>query len=203
MIQNFIRFLVPMLLIGLVSCRGAEEERNYYSEVRGVDKLVLAQMAVSKMATIDDMKLDEAVGPKQTAMAVVDALKIGNRKAAYSYSTYLRAYIDLSALSPDDVKVDKGSRTITVTLPAVETEFVGRDVALREEHYRVTGLRSAIDAGERAAIKEKMNSALKSEVEERPFFREKLTDEARKKAVAYFRSVLGGDGYTVNVKFKN
>ncbi|MDE6418014.1 MAG: DUF4230 domain-containing protein [Duncaniella sp.] len=195
--------LATLLLLALVSCNGHDEERNYYAEVRSVDKLVLAQMAVTKMATIDDLKLEEADGVRQAAMAVVDALKIGNRRAAYSYSTYLRAYIDLSALTPEDVSVDERKRTITLTLPAVQTEYLGRDIAMREEHYRVTGLRSAIDAGERAAIKEKMNTALRREVEEKPFFRDRLVAEARAKASAYFGAILGGDGYTVNVEFKD
>ena len=83
---------------------------NYVDELRSVNKLVLAQMTVSKMATIDDLPLDDARGIKQTAAAMLDIIKIGNRKAAYSYDTYLRAYVDMSQLSPDDVRVDQIGR---------------------------------------------------------------------------------------------
>lgn len=185
------------------SCSEDEQrERLYYSEIKSVNKLVLAQMTISKMATIDDLKLEDAVGAKQTAAALIDAMKLGNRKAAYSYDTYLRAYIDLSGLTPDDIKIDESNKTVTLTLPAIKTEYLGRDMEIREDHYRVTGLRSAIDAGERADIKEQMNSVLKEEVERKPMFRDKLVNEAKAKAQTYFSSLLGKDGYTVTVKFK-
>lgn len=187
----------------LAGCAHEEDSRNYYSEVKSVNKLVLAQMTVSKMATIDDLKLEEANGLKQAAGALIDAMKIGDRKAAYAYDTYLRASIDLSALAPEDVRVDKKARTITLNLPAVTTEYLGRDLGIREIHYRVTGLRSQIDAEERAAVKEKMNTMLKREVEDRPFFREKLIAQAKTKAVAFFQALLGSEGYTVAVNFKN
>jgi len=175
---------------------------SYLSEVKSVNKLVLAQMTISKMATIDDIDLANADGLKQTAAGLLDAVKIGDRKAAYSYDTYMRAYIDMSGLTENDIKVDNASKTITLNLPAVQTEFAGRDMEIREDHYRVTGLRSEIDPKERAAIKEQMNTALKKEVEEKSEFRDKLVSEARVKCDSYFKSLLGGDGYNVVVNFK-
>ena len=174
-----IKIILICMLVAMVpwACSHDDDDsaRNiFYSEAKSVNKLVLAQMRVSKMATVDDLSLDEAEGMRQTVAALTDALKIGSRKAAYSYNTYLRAYIDMSSLSPDDVEVDEAARTVTLRLPPVMTEFQGRDASIREEHYRVTGLRSGIDAHERAAIKEQMNTALKHEVEERSAFRERL-----------------------------
>ncbi len=37
----------------------ANQQRNYLSEVKSVNKLVLAQMTISKMATIDDIDLSK------------------------------------------------------------------------------------------------------------------------------------------------
>ena len=190
------------LLLGACD-RASDAARNYYSEVKSVNKLVLAQMTISKMATVDDIKLEDADGARQTAAAVIDAVKIGNRKAAYSYDTYLRAYVDLTGLQPEDVVVDDAARTVTLTLPAVQTEFAGRDMGIREDHYRVTGLRSEIDAAERAKIKEQMNDVLRREVETKPVFRDKLVGQAKAKAESYFGSLLGGDGYAVIVKYKD
>ena len=207
--MNFIRYIFYALLatvatLPLGSCsNGESKESIYFSEVKSVNKLLLAQMRVSKMATIDDMRLDEAEGLRQTAAALLDALKPGTRKAAYSYDTYLRAYIDLSSLTPDDIKIDDDNRTITLTLPPVVSEYSGRDLEIREDHYRVTGLRSQIDAAERARLKEQMNTALKEDIRRNPTFRLRLEDEGRKKARAYFTSLLGKDGYSVNINFKN
>ncbi len=206
--MNIIHHLIPALLLslpaaGLWSCAEEEQRDNVlFSEVKSVDKLILARMTVSKMATIDDIPLSEAEGLKQTSAALLDALKLGKRKAAYSYDTYLRAYIDLSNLTPDDVKVDESTKTVTLSLPPVMTEYLGRDMEIREDHYRVTGLRSEIDAAERAALKEQMNTVLKNEVKNKPMFRNKLVTEAKAKAEAYFSSMLGKDGYKVIINFK-
>ncbi|ROT19975.1 DUF4230 domain-containing protein [Muribaculaceae bacterium Isolate-110 (HZI)] len=206
--MNILHHLIPALLLclpaaGLWSCAGEEQRDNVlFSEVKSVDKLILARMTVSKMATIDDIPLSEAEGLKQTSAALLDALKLGKRKAAYSYDTYLRAYIDLSNLTPDDVKVDENTKTVTLSLPPVMTEYLGRDMEIREDHYRVTGLRSEIDAAERAALKEQMNTVLKNEVKNKPMFRDKLVTEAKAKAEAYFSSMLGKDGYKVIINFR-
>lgn len=199
----FIIIVLGLLAHTIGSCSGQEpREKLYYEEARSVNKLVLASMTISKMATVDDISLDEAEGLRQTAAALLDAVKLGKRRAAYSYNTYLRAYVDLSSLSPDDIKVDNAGKSVTLTLPPISTEYLGRDMEIREEHYRVTGLRSEIDATERAKIKEQMNTLLKNEVKGNPMFRDKLVEEAKAKAGIYFSSLLGKDGYTVNIKFK-
>ena len=178
------------------------ERHVYVSEIRSLNKLVVGQMTISKMASVDDLKLDEADGMKQTASALISAIKIGDRKAAYSYDTYLQAFIDLSDLDADDVVVDEDEKTITITLPPVQTEFRGRDMGIREEHYRVTGLRSSINPDERARLKEKMNAALKREVEQDATFREALKAKGEQKAAKVIEKLVATDGYSVNVKFK-
>lgn len=207
--KKFERTLATIALcIGVIltaaGCQHKEESAGniFYSEMKSVNKLVLAQMAVSKMATIDDLKLSDAQGLKQTVEAVGDALKIGSRKAAYSYNTYLRAYIDLSTLNPEDVKIDDTSKTIDIDLPEIQTEVQGRDPGIKEEHYRITGLRSKIDPEERASIKEKMNTAVKKEIQENPEFRNRLVAQAKSKAITYFQEMGQQIGYNVNVNFK-
>lgn len=184
-------------------CRKNKEPHDIYNEIKSVNRLNLAGMTISKMATIDDITLDEAKGVKETADALLNAIKIGDRIAVYSYDTYLRAYIDLSELTPSDVAVDESTRSVTLLLPAIKTEFAGRDLPIRENHYRVTGLRSAINAKERAAIKERMNESLKAEVRRNPQFQNHVKSEARRKAVAYFESMLGNLGYSADISFKS
>lgn len=191
-----------LLLLILASCSQKEDKTDYISDFRSINKLVLAQMTVSKMATVDDIGLDEATGLRQTTKALVDKFKIGTRKAAFSYDTYLRAYIDMSKLSESDVKIDRENRVVNIILPPVEVEFAGRDATIREDHYRVTGLRSDIGPEERAKIKELMNTALKAEVENNPEFTSRLEQEARLKAKTYFESLAARDGYSVFIIFK-
>ena len=197
------RYIYALIIVILASCARQEPPgRNYLDELRSVNKLVLAQMTISKMATVGDLRPEDAKGMKQTAAALLDQFKFGNRKAAYSYDTYLRSYIDLSQLQPGDISIDHEARTVTIALPPVETEYMGRDVTIREDHYRVTGLRSDIDQDERARIKEAMNASLKAEVEANPEFRQKLEQQARAKARAYFTSIAAADGYKANIIFK-
>lgn len=202
--MNF-RFITSVLLacMLLAGCNRDNASLRFYSEIKSVDKLILARMTISKMETIDDITLSEAKNIKETADALINTVKIGDRIAVYSYDTYLRAYIDMSELTPADVRVDEDSHTISVTLPAIKTEFEGRDLPIRENHYRVTGLRSNINAKERATIKEQMNESLKEEVRRNPAFQNHVKAEARRKAIAYFESLLSGAGYTADISFKS
>ena len=203
-LRNLTLLIAASLLCPTAACRRDDDSsRVFLAEVRSADKLVLAQMTISKMATIDDLRLEDADGLKQAVEALGDAVKIGSRKGAYSYDTYMQAYIDMSAFSENDVDIDKESRTISMTLPPVQTELAGRDPGIREDHYRVTGLRSDIDSKERAEIKEKMNTALRAEIDRNPAFRDRLMEQARAKARAYFQSLGEAEGYTVTVDFKN
>ena len=197
---HHILFITATALMAACS-QAPDPDAEVYSELRSVDKLTLASMTISKMATVDDMRPNDARGIRQTADALLSSFKIGDRVAAYSYNTYMKAYIDMADLRPDDVHVDEAARRITVTLPPIITELAGRDPGFREEHYRVTGLRSSIDADERARIKERMNSQLKAEVEASPAFRAMIVERAQAKARQYFASLLARDGYTVVINF--
>lgn len=171
------------------------------SEIRNVGKLTLAEMAIGKTGTIDDLTMGDAKGMGEKARALLNKFKIGSRKGAYAYSTYMRAYIDLTDLSEADFRVDSGLRSVYVILPPIRTEFAGRDINMEELHYRVTGLRTNINAEERARLKEAMNSELKSEVENNPEFKRQLISKAREKASAFFTSFYGDLGYETFISF--
>ncbi len=190
-------------MILLFGCTPKEPPGSiFYSKVKSVNKLVLAQMTVSKMASVDDLKFEDAQGLRQQLAALGDALKIGDRKAAYSYDTYLRAYIDLSSLRPVDITADDKKKILNIVLPQIQTEFIGRDIAIREDHYRVTGLRSAINADERARLKEEINTALVKEVTGSPELKEKITARARAQAQRFFGAIAARQGYGVNISYR-
>jgi len=195
-----------LLCMVLVSCSKKDETvaappaPDYYSELRSVNKLMVGEMTVSKMATIDDLRLSDAKDVKQKLTAVLNKFKVGNRKGVYSYRTYLRAYMDLSELRPEDVTVDEVSHTMKIRMPEIRVEFAGRDPEICEEHYRVTGLRSQIRPNERAEMKEAVNESLRAEVEERAGFREKLIESGRVKAETYFREFGAANGYKVEIE---
>lgn len=191
---------LPILSLMLVfvflasGCR--KQEVNVFHELQDVQKLVLAEMTVNKVGTISD---DGAKGID----AFVNGLKVGKRIAAYSFHTYIEAYIDLSELSADDIKVDRERKLVRLTLPAVRTQYLGRDLGVTEEHYRVSGLRSQITAEERAQLKEKMNKSLKEDVRNNDEYRSMLVKEAQAKARGFFSILLKDWGYDSEITFRN
>ncbi|MDE6860444.1 MAG: DUF4230 domain-containing protein [Duncaniella sp.] len=184
-------------------CARKDDSMQVYSELKDVKTLTLAEMTLNKVGTIDDMTWDKARGLSQSIGAIVNNFKAGKRIGVYSYNTYLQAYVELGELRDEDVEVDEGRRFVRLTLPPVRTRFLGRDVDIREEHLRVTGLRSSITPQERARIKEVMNRALKAEVEGNSALKSRLEDEARTKAREFFTILLKNRGYESEITFRN
>ena len=180
-----------------------EPERiDVYQELRAVSTLQRARMTVGKVGTIADPEFDKAEGFMAKAEALVDKMKIGTRIGVYSYDTYLSAYIDLSELRPENVKVDTQAMTARVTLPPIKVEYDGRDIELREEHDRVSGLRSQITPAERASLKEQMNREVKREIASDQGFRDRVRESARQKGISYFENLLRNWGYEPTVTFR-
>ena len=183
--------MILMVAAAILTGCGSKDETpdrhgEMLQEVRSVDKLQLASMSVTKTAVTERS----------------DWYKVGKRIAAYSYDTYLQAYIDLSEMQAEDMVFDDEAHTVSVTLPAVQTEIVGRDMELRKEYENVGILRSDIDARERAEMKERANTSLKEEVELNPEFREHLRLSGERKARAFFEEFFATNGYTADIKFR-
>lgn len=164
----------------------AVSSKDFYQELKSVDKMVFSNMAVTKTAKLTD-----------------DAwYKAGKRIAVYSYDSYLRAFIDLTELQMDDIKIDEEAKTVTIVLPPVKTEVTGRDMDMRKEYENIGTFRKNISAQERARIKEFANQSFKNEVEENQEFKQQLKDAAQKKARMYFGAIFEREGYTPSIDFK-
>lgn len=193
--------LIAVLAAVSAGCEQRQESPQLYPRLKDVSRLTLAEMSVNKMGSVTDMTAARARTLNQKIGALVASMKIGDRVGVYSYHTYLQAFIDLSQLTPDDVELTPEG-VCRLTLPPVQTEYLGRDVGLKEEHYRVTGLRSDIKSEERARLKEVMNEVLKQEIEDNPEFRRRLVAEAETKARGYFTVLLRDWGYESEIKFR-
>ena len=178
-----------------VSCT-EKKEVNVFHELQDVQKLVLAEMSLNKVGTISDM------GAKGLD-AFVNEFKFGDRVAAYSFHTYIEAYIDLGELRDADVVVDEKRKLVKLTLPSVQTQYIGRDVGVTEEHYRVSGMRSQITAQERAQLKDKMSKSLREDIRKNPEYRSMLIKEAQSKARGFFSILLKDKGYDSEITFRN
>lgn len=162
------------------------DSNELYLEIKSADKMVFASIAITKTAKMESS----------------DWYKLGKRIAVYSYDSYMRAYVDLSALQIDDLVFDESARTVRVTLPPVITEIAGRDMEMRKEYENIGIFRSELDSKERAEIKEKANASFRTEIEENPMFRQQLTEAAKRKARKYFETLFETRGYTASIDFK-
>ena len=118
-----IRFIfILSIALAFISCvRRGPDTPDFYSEIRSVDKLILSETRVTKMATVRDPDFTDAETLGDRAAAVISSLKVGQRVAVYSYDTYIQSYIDLSSLTPADVVVNDRERTVTLYLPPIRT----------------------------------------------------------------------------------
>ncbi|MDE6338861.1 MAG: DUF4230 domain-containing protein [Muribaculaceae bacterium] len=181
-------FIIAFGCLGILATGCSKPDNTgLYQEIKSVDKMVFASMVITKTAKLEND----------------DWYKIGKRIAVYSYDSYMKASIDLSALQQDDLKFDEENKTVKVTLPPVVTEISGRDMDMRKEYENIAWTRSDLDSKERAEIKEIANASFKAEVEENPMFKEQLTEAAKRKARKYFEALFEANGYTASIDFKN
>lgn len=177
---------MTILSLLLVACDNKETEKRHTEveqTLRSVNKLSLSTLSITKTPRYEDS------GP------------LGKRIGVYSYDTYLTAYIDMSQLKESDISLDDKDMTARITLPDIQIEFDGRDMKMKTEYENVSGLRSRFSSKERALMKEKANTDLKKEVQENPVFRRILIESAKRKARAYFMTLLEAEGYRATVLF--
>ena len=178
--------VIPVLLAGC-SKTPAPDHTDLYEEIRRVNRMEFASLAVTK-----------TVKTERT-----DWYKVGKRIAVYSYDTYLKAFIDLNLMAPDDMEFDEENKTVRITLPPVQIEIAGRDMEMKKEYENVGLLRTEITSQERARMKEKANEELKRELVGNPEYKQRLNEAARRKARSYFESLLRDAGYTACIRFSD
>lgn len=182
-----ILFILLPLLLPSCSKQKAPDHTDLYEEIRRVNRMEFASLAVTK-----------TVKTERT-----DWYKVGKRIAVYSYDTYLKAFIDLNLMAPEDMEFDEENKTVRITLPPVKIEIAGRDMDMKKEYENVGIFRTEISSQERAKMKEKANVELKKELAGNPEYKQRLNDAARRKARSYFESLLQNAGYTAYVRFSD
>lgn len=183
-----IKILIALtILSGGCTKKQAPDHSLLYEEIRQVNRMEFASLAVTK-----------TVKTERT-----DWYKVGKRIAVYSYDTYLKAFIDLNLLAPDDIEFDEENKTVRVTLPPVQIEVAGRDMQMRKEYENVGMFRTNVSSEERAKMKEKANAELLKEIQGNPEYKQKLDQTARQKARSYFDTIFRNAGYTPFIRFSD
>ena len=186
---KFTAFSFLLICIFLCACskKQAPDHTQLYEEIRHVNKMEFASMAVTKT-----VKTERS-----------DWYKIGKRIAVYSFDTYLKAFVDLHEFEMENMEFDEENKTVKVTLPPIKIEIAGRDMEMKKEYENVGMFRTEIDSKERAKMKEKASSELKKELEGNPEYKQRLEDTARRKARSYFEDLFKNAGYTAYIRFSD
>ena len=185
--SRYFLILIILFIAGACSKDPDPDHTQLYEEIRHVNKMEFASMAVTKT-----VKTERS-----------DWYKVGKRIAVYSYDTHLKAFIDMNLIAPEDIEFDEGTKTVHVTLPPIQIEIAGRDMEMRKEYENVGMFRTEISSQERAKMKEKANSELKKELEGNPEYKQRLNRTARQKARSYFENLFLNAGYTPSIRFSD
>lgn len=125
--------------------------------------------------------------------------KIGDRKLLLSCTAYLKAGIDLSGFSAENVDINRLDGSVTVTIPHAKLLSLDMPASeIREEYDHVTMLRQSFTAEERNALLRQGEKQIRSSVPSLGIL-EKAEENARR----FFESVFTKMGFTsVEVVFE-
>lgn len=125
--------------------------------------------------------------------------KIGDRKILLSCTAYLKAGIDLSGFSAENVDINRLDGSVTVTIPHAKLLSLDMPASeIREEYDHVTMLRHSFTAEERNALLRQGEKQIRSSVPSLGIL-EKAEENARR----FFESVFTKMGFTsVEVVFE-
>jgi len=125
--------------------------------------------------------------------------KIGDRKILLSCTAYLKAGIDLSGFSAENVDINRLDGSVTVTVPHAKLLSLDMPASeIREEYDHVTMLRQSFTAEERNALLRQGEKQIRNSVPSLGIL-EKAEENARR----FFESVFTKMGFTsVEVVFE-
>ncbi len=125
--------------------------------------------------------------------------KIGDRKILLSCTAYLKAGIDLSGFSAEDVDINRLDGSVTIRVPHAKLLSLDMPASeIREEYDHVTMLRHSFSAEERNALLRQGEKQIRSSVPSLGIL-EKAEENARR----FFESVFTKMGFTsVEVVFE-
>ena len=125
--------------------------------------------------------------------------KIGDRKILLSCTAYLKAGIDLSGFSAENVDINRLDGSVTVTIPHAKLLSLDMPASeIREEYDHVTMLRQSFTAEERNALLRQGEKQIRSSVPSLG-----ILEKAEENAHRFFESVFTKMGFTsVEVVFE-
>lgn len=180
------KFLLPILtLIVLFSCKNEEEKTPQPDvfEIRNMGMLSTTEYTIGKVIKLNDV-------PQEW-------YKYGDRKLLISCKAKVKAGIDLTQISDDDVRVN--GKTIEIILPPAQiTSFVMNPNYIRTEMESVTGFRHNFSQTEKRDFLEQGEKAILEDLKET-----KIIADAEKNASIVLKNFYKNLGFeSVSIKHK-
>lgn len=156
------------------------------------------------MISSKDQKLRDIRSIEEANDFLTSILRAGDRIGIYSFVNYSIGFIDLSHFSPDKgAAYDGDTKHLTLTLPPVQIEPIGRSGTLRKLHERVTGLQREITPEERRKIQNQAVAHAQQRLAPGTTQYKELVRMAETKASVYLTSLFKSRGCaTVTIKFE-
>lgn len=187
--MTVIRHIVPLVTAALVmaGCTESYTDASIPREVEAVSamkELGVVEYRVKKIIKANDEG---------------EWYKIGERKILLSCTAYLKAGIDLTGFSMDNIKADRSKGTVEITLP--HARLLSLDIPaseIRQEYDHVTMLRQSFSAEERNALLRQGEKQIRDSVPSLG-----ILEKAEENACKFFESVFSKMGFTaVEVTFR-
>ena len=177
---------IPILALGGCSGRSSADDtvQREIEAISQMRELSLVEYRVRKIVKANDEG---------------EWYKIGDRKILLSCTAYLKAGIDLSGFSAENVDINRLDGSVTVTVP--HAKLLSLDIPaseIREEYDHVTMLRHSFSAEERNALLRQGEKQIRDSVPSLGIL-EKAEENGRR----FFESVFTKMGFTsVEVVFE-
>ena len=200
--NNLFLTLLTSLLLLLSACAGGHQGR-LNEAIRATSKLELAETEAEQTFVIRGKEWEDVKSIGEGLSHLSELIKPGERIGVYSFRSYAVAYIDLSRVRDEDVVYDDKGKRISLILPAVQVESIGRSTTLNVLHERVSGSQEPITPEEKKALQDRASKLFLESLKPGMPLYEELVKRAEEKAEAFFDGMARANGYTgADVTFK-
>ena len=188
--------LLLLFFLLLAGCgEGTPDEEVILGEIRSVQHFELTEMELTESFIIrgSGTTIEGIRSLSEAADYVDNLLRPGDRIGVYSFTHTAIAYLDLSRLSTDKVRVE--GKKVWLTLPPVEVKLAGRSPTLEVLHERVTGTKRPITSEERKKLQDEASQRTTARLRPGSATYDLLCRRGERQATAYFSGLLHARGY--------
>jgi hypothetical protein len=182
--KSILLFLIFGVLCSITSCNNLQDRIDkQVKSMDGMAQLGTVEYTITKIVKVDDKAF----------------YKIGDRKILFSCRAYMKAGIDLTDFTAEDVKLDKKSNSIHIQLP--QPKVLSFNMPLDEaklEYESVSTLRSDFTTEDRMNFLKQGEENILADVENLG-----ILQDAEKNATLFFESLFASLGVEeVKITFK-